>query len=124
MTNKMKTTQYSQTAKNKDKEKILKAARKDRHITYKEQKGFKLTFPQKIQNWEDERMLTFKVPNRTAHLGIPRPRKIPFNNEGVIKTFQTNKKKAEWINCPRPAYINCLYYISNTKSSSGRRKMK
>ena len=49
MTNKMKATQYSQTAKNKDKERILKAARKDRHVTYKGQKGFKLTFPQKIQ---------------------------------------------------------------------------
>ena len=96
----MKTTQQSQTAKYKDKEKILKAARKDRHVTYKEQKGFKLTSQQKIQEWEDKRMLIFKLPNKTAHLGIPHPGKIPFNNEGVIKTFQTNKEKLNELTAP------------------------
>lgn len=45
-------------------------------------------------------MLTFKLPNKTAHLGIPHPGKIPFNNEGVIKTFQTNKKNLNELTAP------------------------
>ena len=82
----------------KDKEKILKAARNKKSLTFME-RSYRLTADLSTETWQARRgwQDIFRVLNEKNLQPILYPAKLSFRIEGEIKSFQDRQKLKEYV---------------------------